>query len=106
MQAWGMETITQVKPQEVEPCCGKCQENFKSTGSELVGKLKSAVHEGNVRHITIRDSEGRTLAEFPLNVGIVGVVIAPVWAAIGALAALAADLDITVIKEPAEAKTS
>ncbi len=64
-------------------------ETIKVESGELVDKVKNLVHEGNVRRIVIRqgDSE-RPVAEFPLNVGVVGTVAAPVLAAIGALAAL------------------
>jgi len=71
---------------------------FRVRGDNLVTKIKEIIHEGNVRRIIIKNDEGRTLVEVPLTLGVVGAVLAPVWAAIGALAALAADLRIVVEK--------
>lgn len=71
-------------------------EEFKMRGDTLVGKLKEIVHEGNIRRITIKNEDGHTLIEIPLTVGVVGVILLPVWAAIGAIAALAANLTIVI----------
>lgn len=71
---------------------------FRVRGDNLIGRIKEIIHEGNVRRITIKNDEGRTLLEIPLTIGVVGAVLAPVWAALGALAALAADLRIVVEK--------
>jgi hypothetical protein len=71
---------------------------FRVRGEHLVSRIKEIVHEGNVRRIIIKNDEGRTLLELPLTIGVVGAVLAPVWAALGALAALAADLRIVVEK--------
>jgi hypothetical protein len=71
-------------------------EEFQIRGEELLNKIKELVHEGNVRRIVIRNAEGQTMAEFPLTAGVIGVALLPVWAAIGAIAALAADLTIVV----------
>ncbi len=71
-------------------------EEFKVTGDKLLETVKRIVHEGNVRRITIKDSKGKTLIEVPLTIGVVGVVLLPVWAAIGAIAALVADCTILV----------
>jgi hypothetical protein len=71
-------------------------EEFQVTGEQLLAKVKELLHEGNVRRILIRNTEGQTLAEFPLTAGVIGAVLLPVWAAIGAIAALAADLTIVV----------
>ena len=70
-------------------------EEFKVSGSELVDKVKELLHEGNIRRIQIRH-EGRTVFEIPLTVAAVGVVIAPVVAALGAFAALATENTIVV----------
>jgi hypothetical protein len=67
-------------------------------GDNLVGRIKELIHEGNVTRIIVKNDEGRTLLEIPLTLGVVGAVLAPVWAALGALAALAADLRIVVEK--------
>jgi hypothetical protein len=71
-------------------------EELRVRGDALVGKVREVVREGNVRRIIIKDSEGRTMMEFPLTFGVVGALLAPVWAALGALAALAADWSIVV----------
>jgi hypothetical protein len=71
---------------------------FRVRGEHLVERIKEILHEGNVRRIIIKNDDGRTLLEIPLTIGVVGAVLAPVWAALGALAALAADLRIVVEK--------
>ena len=75
---------------------------FRVRGEHLVSRVREIIHEGNVRRITIKNDEGRTLLEIPLTIGVVGAVLAPVWAALGALAALAADLRIVVEKKAEE----
>ena len=71
-------------------------EEFRVSGERVLAKVKELVHEGNVRRITIKNDEGRTLIEIPLTLGVIGTVLLPVWAAIGAIAALAANLTIAV----------
>ena len=73
-------------------------EEFKVSGDAVVAKIKELVHEGNIRRIIIKNEEGQTLIEVPLTLGVVGAVLLPVWAAIGAIAALAANLTIVVEK--------
>lgn len=73
-------------------------ETTKVQGGELVDKVRQLVHEGNVRRIVIKQGE-RSIAEFPLTAGVVGVVFAPVLAAVGALAALATECSIAVQRE-------
>lgn len=73
-------------------------EEFHVNGESLVAKIKEIIHEGNVRKIIIKDENGNTYIEIPLTVGVVGVVLIPVWAAIGAIAALAANFTIGVEK--------
>jgi hypothetical protein len=70
-------------------------ETIKVEGGELLEKVKSLIHEGNVRRIVIRQGE-RSVAEFPLTVGVVGTVAAPILAAVGALAALLTNCTIQV----------
>ena len=70
-------------------------ETIKVEGSQLIDQVKQLLHEGNVRHIAIKQ-DGRTIVEFPLTVGVVGVVLVPVLAAVGALAALLAECSIEV----------
>lgn len=74
---------------------GTVWEEFKVTGSQLVETVKQLVHEGNVRRIHVKQ-EGRTLIELPLTVVALGVLIAPVAAALGAFAAIATDCTIAV----------
>jgi hypothetical protein len=71
-------------------------EEFRIDSDQLVAKFKELVHEGNVRRISIKNDEGRTLVEFPLVVGVIGAALLPVWAAVGAIAALATDCTIVV----------
>ena len=70
-------------------------ETLKGEGQQLLDRLEELVREGNVRRIVIKQ-QGRTIAEFPLLVGVVGAVIAPVLAAIGAVIALAKDCTIEI----------
>ena len=72
------------------------QETFKVSGETLVKKVKELVAQGNVRHITIKSKDEKTIMEFPLTIGVVGVVLLPVFAAIGALAALIGECTIAV----------
>jgi hypothetical protein len=68
-------------------------------GGHLVEKVKELVHEGNVRRIIIKDSDGKTVMEVPVTVGVVGFFVAPTMAAIGTVAALAADYSIEVERD-------
>jgi D-aminopeptidase len=70
-------------------------ESFKAESDGLVEKLKALIHEGNVRRVIVQHG-GRTIAEFPLTAGVVGAVLAPVVAAIGAIVALLKDCSIQV----------
>lgn len=70
-------------------------ESIKVEGSELLDKVKQVIHEGNVRRVVIKQAD-RSVAEFPLSVGVVGTVFAPVLAAVGALAALLTDCSIEI----------
>ena len=69
---------------------------FKVTGEELLSKIKELIHEGNVRKIIIKNEKGETYLEIPVTIGLIGAIVAPVFAAIGALAALAAKFTIEV----------
>jgi hypothetical protein len=83
------------------------KEEFRVKGDAVLAKIKEILHEGNVRRITIKNEEGNTLIEIPLTIGVVGVLLLPVWAAIGAIAALVANLTIVVEKiEPAPGDAS
>lgn len=74
----------------------KKEESFKVTGENLLQKVKELIEEGNVRKITIKDKNNKELLSFPLTLGVVGAVIAPVLAAVGALAALIGECTISV----------
>ena len=71
-------------------------EEFKLQGSEIIDKLKEIVHQGNIRRIILKGEDGKTFMEIPLTVGVVGALIVPVWAAVGALAALVSKMTIVV----------
>jgi Domain of unknown function (DUF4342) len=73
-------------------------EEVKVLGNELVEKVKALIHEGNVRRIIIKNELGHTFVEIPVSVAAVGAVFAPVLAAVGALAAMAAKFTIVVEK--------
>jgi hypothetical protein len=70
-------------------------ESIKVTGSQVVERAKAIVHEGNVRQIAVKQKDN-VVAVFPLTVGVVGAVVAPVLAAVGALAALLTDCSIEI----------
>ncbi len=74
---------------------GSWWQKIEATGNEVLETLKKIINEGNVRRVIIKQRE-RTVAEFPLTVGVVGTVAAPVLAAVGALVALLADCSIEV----------
>ena len=63
-------------------------EEFQVSGEELISKIKELVHEGNIRRVIIQNEEGRALIDIPLSLGVVGVLVAPQLAALGAIAAL------------------
>jgi len=73
-------------------------EEFQVSGDKLVAKIKELIHEGDIRRIIIKNEEGRTLIDLPLTIGVVGVLLAPQLAAVGALAALLTKGTIVVEK--------
>lgn len=73
-------------------------EEFRVNGEELVAKIKQLIHEGNVRRIIIKDKEGKIVMEIPMTLGVVGALIAPQLAAIGAIAALVTEATVVVEK--------
>jgi hypothetical protein len=78
------------------------KESFSLHGENLLKKVKELIEEGNVRRITITDKHGKDLATFPLTVGVVGALLLPMLAAVGAIAALVAECTITVEREETE----
>ena len=77
-------------------------ESFKAEGDEIVERIKRLIHEGNVRRLVV-ERDGRTVAEFPLTAGVVGVLLAPVLAAIGVLVAMTGECTIHVERAAAPA---
>lgn len=75
---------------------GENTEQFDLKGEDVLAKIKELVREGNVRRITIKNAEGDVLLEVPLTVGVVGALLLPVWAAIGAVAAVVTDCTIAI----------
>jgi len=75
------------------------QEEFKVNGEELLKKVKQLINEGNIRRITIKNKDGKSILEIPLTVGVVGAVLAPPLAAVGAVAALVTECTIAVERE-------
>jgi len=73
-------------------------EEFKLSGGEILNKIKDLIHEGNIRRIILKDENGKTFLEIPLTVGLIGAALAPVLAAVGAIAALVSKLTIVVEK--------
>jgi len=71
------------------------QEEIKVKGFELLEKIKDLVHQGNVRRVSIK-KDGQIVMELPLTIAAVGVVLAPILAAVGAFAALVSDCSIVV----------
>jgi Flp pilus assembly pilin Flp len=78
-------------------------EEFSISGDELLAKTKELIHQGNVRRLIIKNEQGRTLVEFPLTVGVIGAALLPVFAAIGAIAALATRCTIVVERQEDDA---
>lgn len=75
------------------------KETFTIEGEHLLKKIKELIAEGNVRKITIHDKAGKELMSFPLTIGVVGAVIAPVLAGVGAMAALVGECTISVERD-------
>ncbi|HEX9840787.1 MAG TPA: DUF4342 domain-containing protein [Anaerolineales bacterium] len=73
-------------------------EEFHVNGEELLTRIKMLIHEGNIRRIIIKDKEGKTVMEIPLTIGVVGVLLAPTLAALGAVAALVTEATVVVEK--------
>jgi len=85
---------------EEEPRGEGKRERYKVAGERLLSEVKRLVREGNVRRIIIKNEEDRTLIEIPLTIGVVGAALFPVWAAVGAIAALVTSCSIEVEREP------
>ncbi|MGC1390295.1 MAG: DUF4342 domain-containing protein [Bacteroidales bacterium] len=79
-------------------------ESFKVSGDEILSKVKEIIKEGNARKIIIKNEKDEIIMEFPLTIGAIGVVLAPIFAAVGTLAALATHCTIIVEKRDIEDK--
>lgn len=73
-------------------------EEFRVDGEKIVSKIKELLHEGNIRRVIIKDKDGKILMEIPVTIGVVGVLIAPQLAALGAVAALLTEATVVVEK--------
>jgi hypothetical protein len=73
-------------------------EEFHINGEELLAKIKNLIHEGNIRRVIIKDKDGKTVMEIPMTFGVVGALIVPQLAAIGAIAALLTEATVVVEK--------
>lgn len=74
-------------------------EEFKVNGEDLLKKVKELINEGNVRRITVKGKDGKTIVEMPLTIGVVGAVLAAPLAAVGAIAALVTECTIAVERD-------
>lgn len=83
-------------PAKKRKSSSKKKEEFNVSGEDLLRKVKELIREGNVREISIIDKKGKTLIVLPLTIGVVGVVLAPALAAVGAIAALVTECTIKV----------
>lgn len=78
---------------------GGARERFTVMGKDLVERVRQLIHQGNIRRITIR-REGRTILELPVTVAAIGIVLAPMLAAVGAVAAVVTDCEVEIEKAP------
>jgi hypothetical protein len=81
------------------------KEEFKVNGEELLGKVKQIIKEGNVRRISIKNKEGKSIIELPLTIGVIGAALAPILAAVGAIAALVTECTIVVERDESNSST-
>ena len=89
--------MTQTDPNTSRPTSYEFIEDLQLAGEQLLVRVKQLVHEGNVRHLRIKQ-DGRVILEIPLALGVAGVVLAPTMAAIGAMGALLAQCSIEVVR--------
>jgi len=74
-------------------------EEFKVKGEDLMEKIKAIVKEGNARKVIIKDKDGKEIFSFPVTAGVIGIVLAPVFAAVATLAALVTECTIAIERE-------
>lgn len=83
-------------------CCGdKC--DFKVKGDEMLSFIKKIIKEGNVRRIIIKDGKGKTYMEIPVTIGFIGVIAAPIFVAVSALAAMAGAFEVEIVRKEKKA---
>jgi hypothetical protein len=82
------------------------KEEIKVKSEDILEKVKELIHEGNVRRLIIKDEDGKVYLEIPVTFGVIGAIVAPALAAVGAVAAMVANLKIEVIRteDPGEKK--
>ena len=76
----------------------KRNEEHHVSGEDLLARVKELIHQGNIRRIIIKNDAGKAILEIPLTFGLVGAMLLPIWVAVGAIAALAADYTLEVEK--------
>ena len=81
------------------PFATLAMEEFKVKAENLKDRLKELIREGNVRRIILKNPRGRVLLDMPLNAGVVGLALAPFWAAVAAVAVLATDYTVAVERD-------
>ena len=88
------------KKKSLPNCCKEygedCCEEIKVKGEQVLEKVKKLIKEGNIRRITIKDKKKKVVLSFPLTVGVIGAVLAPLLAAVGAVAALVTECTISI----------
>ncbi len=77
-------------------------EEFQVQGEEIIAKVKELVRQGNIRRISIKSEDGKPIVDIPLTLGVVGALLLPQFAALGAVAALVARCTVTVEKDEEE----
>jgi len=95
----GVRDMATKKTSSVKTTAETVKEEVKVKGGQLLETVRRLITEGNVRSITIKDKKGKTVVKFPLTIGVVGAAIAPILAAVGAIAALVTESSITVERE-------
>jgi hypothetical protein len=73
-------------------------EEIQVLGHDLVEKVRELIHEGNGQRVVVKDEHGHTFVEIPVSVAAVGAIVAPILAAVGAIAALVAKFTIVVVR--------
>ena len=81
-------------------------EEIEVAGRDLVGKVKSLIHEGNVQRIIVKDERGNTFLEIPVTVAVISTILAPILSALGALTAFAAHFKIVIVRAQSETHDS